>query len=126
MGDAPPAEEDREEEDVPDPLIFGLHQRRLVNPRAASDGGALEHAPPAFLHEFLQFLKHFLCNSWSFEDRFVKFGLFDVIFIYFLNTIICIVDVKEKKKKKEKKQKKEKGKEKICVFLNVFMDIFLL
>jgi hypothetical protein len=81
---------------------------------------------PMFLHEFLQFLKHFLCNSWSFEDRFVKFGLFDVIFIYFLNTIICIVDVKEKKKKKEKKQKKEKGKEKICVFLNVFMDIFLL
>jgi hypothetical protein len=44
---------------------------------------ALEHAPPAFLHEFLQFLKHFLCNSWSFEDYFVKFELFDVIFIYF-------------------------------------------
>jgi len=40
-------EEDREEEDVPDPLIFGLHQRRRVGSRAASDGGALEHAPPA-------------------------------------------------------------------------------
>ena len=40
-------EEDREEEDVPDPLIFGLHQRRRVSPRVASDGGALEHAPPA-------------------------------------------------------------------------------
>jgi hypothetical protein len=34
-------------------------------------------------HEFLQFLKHFLCSSWSFEDCFVKFELFDVIFIYF-------------------------------------------
>jgi hypothetical protein len=56
----------------------------LTNPRAASDGGSLEHGPPAFLHEFLQFLKHFLCNSWSFEDCFVKFELFDVIFfIYF-------------------------------------------
>jgi len=76
----------------------------------------LEHALPAFLHEFLQFLKHFLCNSWSFEDCFVKFGLFDVIFIYFLNIIICIVDGKrkEKKKKEEKKQqKKRKRKEKI-------------
>jgi hypothetical protein len=52
-------------------------------PGIASDGGALDHAPPAFLHEFLQFLKHFLCSSWSFEDCFVKFELFDVIFIYF-------------------------------------------
>jgi len=42
-------EEDREEEDVPDPLIFGLHQRRRVGSRAASDGGALEHAPQLFL-----------------------------------------------------------------------------
>jgi len=98
-----------------------------VRPRAASDGGALEHALPAFLHEFLQFLKHFRCNSWSFEDCFVKFGLFDVIFIYFLIIIICIVDVKRKKKKKEeKKQQKRKEKKKICVCLNVFMDIFLL
>jgi hypothetical protein len=39
---------------------------------------------PTRHHEFLQFLKHFLCSSWSFEDCFVKFELFDVIFIYFL------------------------------------------
>ena len=71
---------------------------------------------PMFLHEFLQFLKHFLCNSWSFEDRFVKFGLFDVIFIYFLNTIICIVDVKEKKKKKRKKKERKRKRKNMCVF----------
>jgi hypothetical protein len=76
-------EEDREEEGFPDPLISGLHQRRRVSPRAASDGGALEHAPPAFLHEFLQFLKHFPCNFWSFKDHFVNLKLFYVIFIYF-------------------------------------------
>jgi len=53
-------------------------------------GGARTHAPPVAVargktrrHEFLQFLKHYLCNSWSFEDCFVKFELFDVIFIYF-------------------------------------------
>ena len=40
-------EEDREEEGAPDPLVFGLHWRR-VNPRAASDGGAWEDAPPLF------------------------------------------------------------------------------
>jgi len=72
----------------------------------------LEHAPPTFLHEFLQFLKHFLCNSWSFEDCFVKFELFDVIFIYFLNIIICIVDVKRKEKKKKQQRKREKKKKK--------------
>jgi len=95
------------------------HQRQRMRPRAASDGGALEHALPAFLHEFLQFLKHFRCNSWSFEDCFVKFGLFDVIFIYFLIIIICIVDVKrkEKRRKKKKNNKKEKKRKKyMCVF----------
>jgi len=50
---------------------------------AASNGGALEHAPPAFLHEFLQFLEHFPCNFWSFKDHFVNLKLFYVIFIYF-------------------------------------------
>ena len=38
-------EEDKEEEGVPDPLVSGLHLRR-VNPRAASGGGAWEDAPP--------------------------------------------------------------------------------
>jgi hypothetical protein len=43
------------------PLFFlGFHRRR-VNPRAASDGGALEHAPPLLL----RFQKWFLCNFWS-------------------------------------------------------------
>jgi hypothetical protein len=109
------------------------HQRRRVKPRAARNGGALEHALPAFLHEFLQFLKHFLCNSWSFEDCFVKFGLFDVIFIYFLNIIICMVDVKRKEKKKKKKNNKKKEKEKkkyskkcMCVFEYFFMDAFIM
>jgi hypothetical protein len=86
-----------------------------VGSRAASDGGSLEHGPPAFLHEFLQFLKHFLCNSWSFEDCFVKFELFDVIFYLFLNIIICIVDVKKTKRKQKSKKKKNKKYEK-CMF----------
>ena len=81
----------------------------------------MEHALPAFLHEFLQFLKHFLCNSWSFEDCFVKFELFDVIFIYFLKIIICIVDVKRKEKKRKNIVKN------VCMRLNVFfMDIFFM
>ena len=88
-----------------------------MKPRAARNDGALEHALPAFLHEYLQFLKHFLCNSWSFEDCFVKFELFDVIFIYFLKIIICIVDVKrkEKNKKEEKNKKKRKNIVKKCM-----------
>jgi hypothetical protein len=36
LGDAPPAKEDREEEDVPDPLVFGLHRRRRVEQRATT------------------------------------------------------------------------------------------
>jgi len=75
----------------------------------------------------LRFLKHFLCNSWSFEDCFVKFELFDVIFIYFLNIIICIVDVKRKEKKKkrrknttnkkEKRKRKKKRNKNVCLYL---------
>jgi len=120
-------EEDREEEDVPDPLIFCLHQRRRVGSRAASDGGALEHAPPAFLRTNSCSFSGSLANFWSFEDCFVKFGLFDVIFIYFLNIVICIVDVKrgeKEKRRKIKKKKKKKKKKKIynkkCVFVLVF------
>jgi hypothetical protein len=75
-------EEDREEEGFPDPLISGLHQRRRVSPRAASDGGASEHAPPA-VPASNSSAEGFPCNFWSFEDCFVKFGLFDVVFIYF-------------------------------------------
>jgi hypothetical protein len=95
--------------------------------RVASDGDAVEHALPAFLHEFLQFLKHFLCNSWSFEDCFVKFELFDVIFIYFLNIIICIVNVKRKEKKKKITKKKKKKKKKretkmyVCIYFRDFL-----
>jgi len=67
-------EEDREEEDVPDPLIFCLHQRRRVGSRAASDGGALEHAPPAFLHT-IPAGRGFLCNFWSFGGLICKFRI---------------------------------------------------
>ena len=72
----------REEEVEPDPVVSSFPRWR-VSPRAASDGGALEHAPPEFLHEFLQFLKHFPGNFWSFKDHFVNLKLFYVIFIYF-------------------------------------------
>jgi hypothetical protein len=113
---APPAEKRRGAEAEPNPPFSGISRRR-VKPRTARNGDALEHALPAFLHEFLHFLKQFLCNSWSFEDCFVKFGLFDVIFIYFLNIIICIVDVKrkEKNKKEEKNKKKRKNIVKKCM-----------
>jgi hypothetical protein len=67
-------EEDREEEDVPDPLIFGLHQRRRVSPRAASDGGALEHAPPA-VPASNSCAEGFLCNFWSFGGLICKFRI---------------------------------------------------
>ena len=45
-------EEGRGEEGVPDPLVVALHRRRRVNPRAASDGGAWEDAPPMLLLSF--------------------------------------------------------------------------
>jgi hypothetical protein len=58
------------------------HQRRRVASRAARNGGALEHAPPA-VPVSNSCAEGFPCNSWSFRDCFVNFKLFDVIFIYF-------------------------------------------
>jgi hypothetical protein len=75
---SPPLQKRRGEE-----ASFGrLLSWRRVNPRAASDGGALEHAPQA-VPASNSCAEGFLCNFWSFEDCFVKFGLFDVVFIYF-------------------------------------------
>ena len=46
---SPPARKGRGEEAVTDPLVARLFSLRRVNPRAASDGGAWEDAPPLFL-----------------------------------------------------------------------------
>jgi hypothetical protein len=40
----------------------------------ASDGGALEHAPPAFLHT-IPAGRGFLCNFWSFGGLICKFWI---------------------------------------------------
>jgi hypothetical protein len=72
------AEKEKAEQIRPFPASAAAHEATR-----RSDDGALEHAPPAFLHTILAG-RGFLCSSWSFEDCFVKFELFDVIFIYFL------------------------------------------
>jgi hypothetical protein len=61
---------------------FSGKSRRRVKQRAAINGGASEHAPPA-VPASNSCAEGFPCNFWSFEDCFVKFGLFDVVFIYF-------------------------------------------
>jgi hypothetical protein len=63
---------DREEEKETIPIyqLAGLHRRRRVGRRAAT--------VPALL---LRFQKWFLCNSRSFGDCFVNFGLCNFIFV---------------------------------------------
>jgi len=89
----------------------------------------LEHAPPA-VPASNSCAEGFPCNFRLFEDCFVKFELFDVIFIYFLNIIICIVDVKRKrekeknnKKKIKRKRNKRETKMHVCIY---FRDLFMM
>jgi hypothetical protein len=80
-----------------------------VKPRAARNGGALEHAPPA-VPASNSCAEGFPCNFWSFEDCFVKFGLFDVVFIIFEYYNLYCGCKKGRKRKKKKNQKKKKKK----------------
>jgi hypothetical protein len=65
-------EEEKETIPIPIPIyqLAGLHRRRRVGRRAAT--------VPALL---LRFQKWFLCNSRSFGDCFVNFGLCNFIFV---------------------------------------------
>jgi hypothetical protein len=64
---SPPLQKRRGEE-----ASFGrLLSWQRVNPRAASDGGALEHALPA-VPASNSCAEGFPCNFWSFEDCFVN------------------------------------------------------
>jgi len=97
-----------------------------VRPRAARNGGVLEHAPPA-VPTSNSCAEGFSCNFRLFEDCFVKFELFDVIFIYFFEyyNLYCGCKKKRKKEKNNKKKEKEKEKKKQkCMF--VFISGFFL
>jgi len=102
------------------------HQCRHVKPRAARNGGALEHAPPAASVPArisavpkalpLQFLE--------FWGLFCKVWIIWCNFYLFLNIIICIVDVKKREKKKKKKGKKRKNKNIVKKYMCVFECFF--
>jgi len=123
---SPPAEEDREEEDFWSTDFWSPSAAARGFLVSISDGGALEHAPPA-VPASNSCAEGFPCNFRLFEDYFVKFELFDVIFIYFLN--ICNLywgcKKKEKKKKTTKKRKRKRKKRETKMYVCIYFRDFL-